>query len=237
MRLDKFLTECGLGSRTEVKKIIKKGIRINGKIVKNGKFQLDEFNSEVEVDNKRVEYKKYRYYILNKPQGVITATEDAREKTVMDILPTDVIKKNLIPVGRLDKDTEGLLLLTNNGELAHNVLSPKKHVKKKYFVKCEKEVNLADIKLLENGVDIGNYITKPAKVELLNEKEINLEISEGKFHQIKRMLKAVDNEVIYLKRVEFGELKLKDFNLGLGEVVEVSEKDIIGKDIIEKEGE
>lgn len=226
MRLDKFLTECGLGSRKEVKKILDNGkIKVNDIIIKNPQTNIKENIDKIEFNNIKLEYKEFRYYIMNKKSGYITATEDPREKTVMELLPEWVIKKDLAPVGRLDKDTEGLLLFTNDGKLSHSLLSPKKHVDKTYLVKLEKEINSDDLKKLEEGVDIGGYITQPAKSKFINDKEIELTIREGKFHQVKKMLEAVGNKVIYLKRLTFGKLELTD--LKLGEVKEVELKDII----------
>ncbi|MCK5779670.1 MAG: rRNA pseudouridine synthase [Psychrilyobacter sp.] len=224
MRLDKFLTECGLGSRSDVKRILKKReIRINGKIEISPKVSV-ELEDKILHNDRVIEYKEMRYYIMNKPAGYITATEDKKQKTVMEILPDWVIKKNLFPVGRLDKDTEGLLLFTNDGPLSHELLSPKKHVDKTYYVVGEKEISDKDMKTLELGVDIGGYITKPSKCERVEDNIINLTISEGRFHQVKKMLHAIDNQVTYLKRVKFANLQLG--TIELGEVVEVNREDI-----------
>lgn len=226
MRLDKFLVECGIGSRKEVKDIIsKKMITKNGNIVTSPKENIDENKDEIIYNGTRLEYKEFRYYILNKKAGYVTAVEDPRDKTVMDLLPDWVIRKDLAPVGRLDKDTEGLLLLTNDGKLNHNLLSPKRHVEKKYYVELEKEINEEDIKKLEAGVDIGGYTTMPAKAEIIENDKIYLTIKEGKFHQVKKMLEAVDNKVTYLKRVSFGKIELN--SLMLGEVKEIKIDDII----------
>lgn len=226
MRLDKFLTECGLGSRKEVKSLLTSGkVKVNGEIVKNPQSNIKENEDRVEYDNRILEYSKFRYYIMNKKAGYITAVEDPREKTVMELLPDWVIKKELAPVGRLDKDTEGLLLLTNDGQLNHKLLAPKSHVEKTYYAELEKDISSEDIEKLENGVDIGGYITMPAKAEIVGEKKIHLTIKEGKFHQVKKMLEAVDNKVIYLKRISFGKLLLDDMELG--EVREVKVEDII----------
>lgn len=226
MRLDKYLVECGIGSRKEVKKIIdSKNITVNEKIVSSPKENIDEEKDIVKYKNEIINYKKFRYYIINKKSGYITAVDDPKEKTVMDLLPDWVIKKDLAPVGRLDKDTEGLLLLTNDGQLNHKLLSPKSHVDKTYFAKLEKEISEEDLQKLREGVDIGGYITMPAKAESSVPYEILLTIKEGKFHQVKKMLEAVNNKVIYLKRISFGKLQLK--NLELGEVKEVNIEDII----------
>ena len=226
MRLDKFLTECGLGSRKEVKKLLDNGkIRVNDAIIKNPQTNIKENVDKIEFEGKTLMYKEFRYYIMNKKSGYITATEDPREKTVMELLPDWVIKKDLAPVGRLDKDTEGLLLFTNDGKLAHSLLSPKKHVDKTYYAQLEKEIGEEEIKRLEEGVDIGGYLTQPAKAKKIGDKEIELTIREGKFHQVKKMLEAVSNKVIYLKRLTFGKLELN--NMELGEVREINLEDII----------
>lgn len=227
MRIDKFLVECGIGSRSEVKNILEKGqIKVNEKIVKSPKQHLELEKDKVEYKGRVLEFKEFRYYIMHKPQGFITATEDVRDKTVMDLLPEFVIRKDLFPVGRLDKDTEGLLLFTNDGKLAHELLSPKKHVDKVYEVHLRDELSDDDVDKLQKGVTIlDDYFTKEAKVERVAPKVIELTITEGKYHQVKEMLKAVGNEVLYLKRLTFGKLKLNDLTLGM--VVEISKEDII----------
>lgn len=226
MRLDKFLVECGIGSRTEVKKIMSNGqVRVNGAIIKSPKEQIDELNDKITCKNEELEYKEFRYYVMHKPSGYITAIDDYREKTVMDILPEWVIRKDLFPVGRLDKDTEGLLLFTNNGRLSHELLSPKKHVDKIYEVHLRESISDEDIVQLEKGVTIlDGYFTKEAKVNKIEDKVIYLTITEGKYHQVKEMLKAVGNEVVYLKRLSFGKLELG--NLQKGEVIEISLENI-----------
>ena len=226
MRLDKYLVECGIGSRKEVKKIIdNKLVSVNDKIISSSKENVDEENDIVKYRDEIIKYKKFRYYILNKKRGYITAVDDPRDKTVMDLLPEWVIRKDLAPVGRLDKDTEGLLLLTNDGQLNHRLLSPKSHVDKTYYAELEKNISEDDLEKLRNGVDIGGYITMPALAEKIEDKKIHLTIKEGKFHQVKKMLEAVENKVVYLKRISFGNLKLNDMELG--EVREVNLEDII----------
>ena len=217
IRLDKFLCEMEIGTRSQVKDIIKKGmVSVDGEIVKKADFKFDEKRAKVCVKDKEISYQKFYYYMLNKPAGVVSATTDYHDKTVMDLLK-DAPGKDLFPVGRLDKDTEGLLLITNDGDLSHNLLSPKKHIDKVYLVEAAKIVTAEMIQQLEQGVDIGEEkLTLPAKVEKLEEKKIELTITEGKFHQVKRMLKAVGNEVTYLKRLSMGSLKL-DESLVLGE--------------------
>ena len=211
MRLDKFLTEMEIGSRSQVKTYIKKGlITVNGLVCKDSDFKLDENIDIVSYAGETLSYQKFRYYILNKPKGVVTATKDAKDKIVMDLLE-NVRKNDLSPVGRLDKDTEGLLLITNDGALAHALLSPKKHVDKVYRVSLAKPITKEETEQLEAGVDIGDdSITMPAKVEMVHNTEILLTIHEGRFHQVKRMLKAVGNEVVDLKRESFGCLTLEE---------------------------
>lgn len=224
MRLDKYLTECGIGSRKEVKKIIDSGaVSVNEKIVSSPKENVNEEKDIVRYKEEIIKYKKFRYYILNKFSGYITAVDDPREKTVMDILPDWVIKKDLAPVGRLDKDTEGLLLLTNDGQLNHRLLSPKSHVDKTYYAELEKDISEDDLEKLRKGVDIGGYITMPAEAKKIEEKKIHLTIKEGKFHQVKKMLEAVNNKVVYLKRISFGKLELKEMELGEVKEVEIGD--------------
>lgn len=216
MRLDKFLCDTAGLTRTEAKNAVKKGqIAVNGQVQKAADFKVKENTDTVTFQGKPLSYAAFHYYMLHKPAGVITATEDKKESTVMDILREEKVK-NLFPVGRLDKDTEGLLLITDDGELAHNLLSPKKHVDKEYLVKVRDSISEEDCRKLSEGVDIGDEKpTAPAKVERVAEKEILLTIREGRFHQVKRMLQAVDNEVLYLKRLSMGSLRLpKDLEKG-----------------------
>ena len=204
MRLDKFVSDGAAMTRSESRKAIKNGrVSVENKIVKDIAFQIAE-NCKVLLDGREISYKEFVYIMLNKPQGYVSATEDRKQKTVLDILDPSYGRYQLFPVGRLDIDTEGFLLLTNDGELAHNMLSPNKNVGKTYFLRLEKPITEEDIKALETGVDIGGCIAKPAKAERISENEINLTITEGKFHQIKRMAKAVGNEVVYLKRLSYG---------------------------------
>ena len=216
MRLDKFLCDTAGLTRTEAKNAVKKGqIAVNGQVQKAADFKVKENTDTVTFQGRPLSYAAFHYYILHKPAGVITATEDKKESTVMDILREEKVK-NLFPVGRLDKDTEGLLLITDDGELAHNLLSPKKHVEKEYLVKVRDSISEDDCRKLSEGVDIGDEKpTAPAKVERVAEKEILLTIREGRFHQVKRMLQAVGNEVLYLKRLSMGSLRLpKDLEKG-----------------------
>ena len=219
IRLDKFLADMGLGTRSEVKKEIHKGqVRVNGIPERSPEYKLDIQKDLVEVNGRQISYAQQEYYMLNKPAGVVSATEDKKDMTVLDLIQ-EKQRKDLFPVGRLDKDTEGLLLITNDGLLAHQLLSPKKHVKKTYFVRVENPVSPEDIKILEEGVDIGEEKrTLPAEISCLSPEKnsLCLTIKEGKFHQIKRMFQAVDNKVLYLKRLSMGSLTL-DETLAPGE--------------------
>lgn len=215
MRLDKFLSECGICSRSESKIFIKKGmITVNGKKAAKGEEKIDPDNDEIMFKGQKIIYAEFEYYMLNKPAGVVSATEDKNDKTVIDLVPKPHAK-DIFPVGRLDKDTEGLLIITNDGETAHRLLSPKKHVDKTYFVRTSGgEIGTEEVEKLENGVDIGEEkLTLPAEIEILKNGEISeslLTIREGKFHQVKRMFKAVGREVIYLKRISMGNIKLDE---------------------------
>lgn len=208
MRLDKFLCEAGAGTRSEVKQLIKKGaVTVNGEVEKAADRKVKE-EDHVTLYGRALSYQRFRYYLLHKPSGVITATEDSRERTVMELLQ-GIDTKSLFPVGRLDKDTEGLLLLTNDGALAHRLLSPRKHVDKTYFVRTKLPLSEEAAERLAEGVDIGDEkLTMPAIVKRLGDTELELTIREGRFHQVKRMLSAVDNEVVYLKRLSMGTLRL-----------------------------
>lgn len=215
MRLDKFLCDCGIGTRSEVKNLIKKSkISVNNNIIKDPGIHVSE-EDNISIDGNKIAYSKYVYIILNKPGCVVTAREDKNDRTVMELIDCNI--KNLSPVGRLDKDTEGLLLITNDGVLNHNMLSPSKHVDKTYYVETIKPISDMDIKQLCEGVDIKDEdITLPAVVNRISDNSIYLTIHEGRYHQVKRMLEAVDNKVTYLKRTSFGPLKLPD-DLASGE--------------------
>lgn len=228
IRLDKFLADMGLGTRSEVKKEIHKGqVRVNGIPERSPEYKLDIQKDLVEVNGRQISYAQQEYYMLNKPTGVVSATEDKKDMTVLDLIQ-EKQRKDLFPVGRLDKDTEGLLLITNDGLLAHQLLSPKKHVKKTYFVRVENPVSPEDIKILEEGVDIGEEKrTLPAEISCLSPEKnsLCLTIKEGKFHQIKRMFQAVDNKVLYLKRLSMGSLTL-DETLDPGEYRPLTKEEI-----------
>ena len=221
MRLDKLLANMGYGSRKEVKAMLKqKAVRVDDVVVKDSSIHVDPVKQVVTVFGERVEYVEFIYLMMHKPQGVISATEDKHDRTVIDLL--DPLDQHFepFPVGRLDKDTEGLLLITNDGQLAHNLLSPKKHVPKWYYAKIDGVVTEADIEAFKQGVTLDDgYHTKPGELKILasgEQSEIELMIQEGKFHQVKRMFEAVGKKVTYLKRLSMGSLKL-DQKLPLGE--------------------
>lgn len=221
MRLDKFISSTTTLSRAEAKKIIKKGILINDILIKSPDYKVDEINDQVMVNGNRLVYQKYVYIMMNKPKDTVSATEDAIEKTVVDILKEEDRIHKVFPVGRLDKDTEGLMLLTNDGELAHRLISPKKDVVKKYYVEVSGELKEEHLSIVEAGVMLEDgYKCKPARLEILESSEdksrANIYITEGKFHQVKRMMKSLETTVTYLKRISIGELIL-DENLELGE--------------------
>ncbi|MDV2886007.1 pseudouridine synthase [Alkalihalophilus pseudofirmus] len=229
MRLDKLLSNMGYGSRKEVKKVLKSGsVRINEKVIKDGSYKVDPDQSDVTVHGELVEYKPYVYLMLNKPQGVISATEDNHHKTVIDLLDESYLLYDPFPVGRLDKDTEGMLLLTNDGKFSHSLMSPKKHVKKTYYAKVKGTVTEEDIGLFKKGVTLDDgYVTKPADLTIITageQSEVELTITEGKFHQVKRMFEAVDKKVTFLKRISIGGLKI-DPSLEKGMVRELTEED------------
>lgn len=221
MRLDKFISTTTTLSRAEAKKIIKKGILINDILIKSPDYKVDEINDQVIVNGNRLVYQKYVYIMMNKPKDTVSATEDAIERTVVDILRDEDRIHKVFPVGRLDKDTEGLMLLTNDGELAHKLISPKKDVEKKYYVEVSGELKNEHLKIIKEGVILEDgYRCKPARLEILDSSEgnsrANIFITEGKFHQVKRMMKSLGTTVTYLKRLSIGSLKL-DESLKLGE--------------------
>ncbi len=211
VRLDKFLADRGLGTRSEVREILKKSrVRINETVCRDGAVKIDPLQDRILLDDCQITYEAFRYYMLNKPAGVITATTDPHCQTVMDLI-REPRSNTLSPVGRLDKDTVGLLLITDDGSLNHYLLSPRKHVDKTYEVTCAKPFDDTMKQALEQGVCLGGgEHAAPASVTLLSENRIHLTIQEGKFHQVKRMLHAVNNEVIHLKRIRMGSLVLDD---------------------------
>lgn len=229
IRLDKFLCEMSVGSRTQVKEYIKKGrVKIDGNIVKSPEIKIDENIAKVEFDNEIIGFVDKEYYMLNKPSGVVSATVDNLHKTVIDIID-DKKRKDLFPVGRLDIDTEGLLVITNDGDMAHRLLSPKKHVSKVYYAKIDGQVTDKHIEMFKDGLTL-NDGTKalPGNLSILSSdtvSEIELEIFEGKFHQVKKMFEAVGFRVVYLKRLSMGKLQL-DNNLKIGEYRPLTDEEI-----------
>ena len=219
MRVDKFLSNMGIASRTESSKAARQGgILVNGVAVKKADVHIDPDKDEIIFCGRKIEYRKYTYILMNKPDGVVSATEDGRDKTVIDLLPEELQKLNLFPCGRLDKHTLGLVMLTDDGDLAHRLLSPKHHVKKKYFFESKFPLTDDEIKYLEAGATLEDgYVTKPSVIELgADGKSGYITLVEGKYHQIKRMLEAVNNKITYLERVTFGPLSL-DENLERGQ--------------------
>ena len=228
MRLDKYLCETGFGTRSQVKDLLKKGqVMVNGEVVKKPELKINETTDQILCQGKKASYQKNIYLMLHKPAGVVSATEDNREKTVLDLVRPEDRKNGLFPVGRLDKDTEGLLLITDDGALAHELLSPKKHVDKTYYAVTDGCMTKEDVQRFADGLEIGEKNpTMPAKLEILSTRkveeteleqypsgwssEIQLTIKEGKFHQVKRMTEAVGKKVVYLKRISMGVLTLPD---------------------------
>lgn len=226
IRLDKFLAHAGLGTRKEVKQLIRsKRIKVNDQLVRNDDLKIDEKQDVVMLDDEPISYEQTIYMMLNKPAGVISATFDEKQATVMDCFD-EFIPLDAFPVGRLDIDTEGLLLITNDGALAHELLAPKKHVDKVYYVKLKEMITDEGIEALKAGIQINEEeCCAPASVNKLSEYEIELTIHEGKFHQVKRMMHAIDNEVIYLKRLRMGTLQL-DESLKCGEYRPLTQEEI-----------
>ena len=232
IRLDKYLADMSIGTRQEVKKYIRQGrVKINEDIIKKPEYKIREDEDKITFDVAPVAYETFEYYMLNKPAGVISATEDKRDKTVLDLIK-EKKRKDLFPVGRLDKDTEGLLLITNDGALAHRLLSPKKHVDKCYYAKISGGVTEEDVRVFKERINIGTQEepewTMPAELKILEKgtvSRIRLTIREGKFHQVKRMFLAVGKEVVYLKRERMGALVL-DEELAPGEYRKLTDSEL-----------
>lgn len=219
MRIDKFLSNMGIASRTESSKAARQGgIFVNGVAVKKADVHIDPEKDIITYCGRKIEYRKYTYILMNKPDGVVSATEDGRDKTVIDLLPEEIQKLNLFPCGRLDKHTLGLVMLTDDGDLAHRLLSPKHHVKKKYRFESKFPLTDEEIEYLEKGATLEDgYVTKPSRIELFEDKRSGyITLTEGKYHQIKRMLESVNNKITYLERITFGPLAL-DEKLARGE--------------------
>lgn len=230
MRVDKLLSNVGVASRAELKKYCKQGlISVNGKVINNPGVQVDSENDDVRFNGEKIVYREFVYIMLNKPDGYISATYNKYDPIVLDLIDQSYLVFEPFPVGRLDKDTEGLLVLTNDGQLAHRVLSPKKHVPKTYYAKIQGKVTEEDILAFEKGVILDDgYETMPSQLKILKSddmSEIELTIHEGKFHQVKRMFESVGKKVVYLKRLSMGKLKL-DESLKLGEYRELTEEEV-----------
>ena len=226
VRVDKILSELGFGSRSEIKKYAKAGkIRINDKVIKKADEKVDSERDKLYFEGRQVVVEEFETYVLYKPAGYVCATKDNVHKTVMELIDSD--RKNIVPVGRLDLDTEGLLILTNDGALNHRLVSPASHVDKIYYAKFEGTLADDAIECTAKGIDIGeDEVSKPAKLEILSSDEVKLTIHEGKFHQVKRMIKALGGEVTYLKRIVFGGLNLDDLNLKKGESRKLSKEEM-----------
>lgn len=230
MRVDKLLSNVGVASRAELKKYCKQGlISVNGKVINNPGVQVDSESDDIRFNGEKIVYREFVYIMLNKPDGYISATFDKYDPIVLDLIDQSYLVFEPFPVGRLDKDTEGLLVITNDGQLAHRVLSPKKHVPKTYYAKIQGKVTEEDILAFEKGVILDDgYETMPSQLKILKSddmSEIELTIHEGKFHQVKRMFESVGKKVVYLKRLSMGKLKL-DESLGLGEYRELTEEEV-----------
>lgn len=229
-RIDKVLSNMGYGSRKDIKKLIKQGrVAVDGKIISENSIKIDPYNTRIEVDNNLVEYKEFIYLMMNKPGGVVSSTDDTLNTTVVDIIDDKYRIFNPFPVGRLDKDTEGLLILSNDGQLAHKLLSPKKHVNKMYYVEVDGLVKDIHVDKFKEGIILDDgYKTLPGQLEIIDSGPVSrvyVTIREGKYHQVKRMFKAIGMKVTYLKRISMGKLKL-DNSLLPGEYRELSEKEV-----------
>ena len=226
LRLDKMLAHLGYGSRKDVKQLIRKGeVLVNGEICKNDDFKVDSDKDDVIVFDEQVNYNEFVYIMLHKPAGVVSATFDNFKQTVIDLV-SEYEKQKIFPVGRLDIDTEGLLLITNDGMLCHNLLAPKSHVDKKYYVEFSGQFKQEYYEAFEKGITLDDgYVTLPGQIKLIDSNKAEVIIHEGKFHQVKRMFLALNMEVTYLKRISFGSLVL-DESLKLGEYRLLTEKEI-----------
>lgn len=226
MRIDKYISNSTSYSRKELKVFFKKGqVRVNGEVVTNIGTHIDEDTAEVFLAGEKIEYHRFTYLMLNKPAGYISATYDKKFPVVTDLVPEKYSHVDLFPVGRLDMDTVGLLVLTNDGDLAHRLLVPKSHVPKTYYVKSRENLTTEGMEAFRRGVELEDFTAMPAKVEKISEKEAYLTIYEGKYHQVKRMYESIDNEVLYLKRVTMGNLHL-DESLKEGEMRPLTEEEV-----------
>ena len=211
MRLDKYIVESGLASRSEITKVAKSGgVTVNGRTVSRVSGHIDPTVDKVTYLGREVIWREFTYVMLNKPDGYVSATDDLLNPTVLTLLPEELQRIGLFPCGRLDKNTLGLMILTNNGPLSHKLLAPKNHVSKKYRFTVKFPINADDVKNLESGVDIGGYMTAPCQVEMIDEKNGFITLTEGKYHQIKLMAEAVHNQITFLERVTFGPISLDE---------------------------
>lgn len=226
MRLDKYLADCGIGTRSEIKKLIRAGaVRVTGTEKPTPELKIDENNTEVFVDGERVNYRKYVYLMLNKPSGYVSATWDKNKPVVLDLVPKEYLHFEVFPVGRLDIDTVGLCILTNDGGLAHKLLSPAHHIPKTYLARVDGPLSDSNVSAFAEGMDLGDFVAKAARLTILESKEdealAEVVISEGKFHQVKRMFEKVGRTVVYLKRTAMSNLCL-DNTLCEGDVRELT---------------
>lgn len=226
MRLDKYISACGSESRKDVKKLIKQGlVTVDGEVCKKAEAQVNE-GSAVCVNGKKLIYRKFVYLMMNKPAGFVSAVDDKRYPVVTDLIPEEYAHYGVFPVGRLDLNTEGLLILTNDGHMSHELTSPKKEVYKRYFAILDNEAEERDIAIFAEGMEFKDFTAKPARLELTeNPREVYIEIAEGKFHQVKRMCERVGKNVVYLKRTAIGGLCL-DETLGSGEMRELTDTEL-----------
>ena len=228
MRLDKFIVSCGMATRSEVKKLVKQGrVTVDGITAVKSDEKIDENTSVVCLDGEQLNYREFIYLMLNKPSGYVSATYDAKLPTVIDLVPEEYLHFEPFPVGRLDIDTEGLLILTNDGKLAHELTSPKKHVYKTYYAELDADMEDADIEIFKNGIKLDeDFTTLPAELVITEDrKKVYISICEGKFHQVKRMCQKVGKNVVYLERVKMGGLEL-DGSLERGTVRELTNNEI-----------
>jgi len=230
-RIDKILSNLGHGTRKEVKALLKKGeVEVDGIKISDSATKVDPDNTVIKVSGEEINYRKFIYILMNKPSGVVSATVDKHDETVIDLLDQQYHAFKPFPIGRLDKDTVGLLLITNDGELNHKLIAPKNHVDKVYYAEINKFVDEVDIRAFKKGVSLDDgYKCMPAVLEILNANEngseVMITIQEGKFHQIKRMFESVDKKVVFLRRISFGPLKLNE-DLSEGQYRELSEDEI-----------
>ena len=226
MRLDKYLADCGFGTRSEIKKLVRSGrVMVDGSVTSKPDTHIDENGTDILVDGVKTLYKKYIYLMLNKPEGYVSATYDKYKPTVAELIPSEYAHFEAFPVGRLDIDTTGILILTNDGETAHRLLSPTHHVPKKYIARTDLPITQRDVTAFSEGMDLGDFVAKPAKLTILDERLAEVTIHEGKFHQVKRMFEKVGKMVLSLKRIAMNKLYL-DEELAVSETRELTEEEL-----------